>query len=81
MIICKGKQAEYRRATSDRFGALLDVFDGAQATNVNRFHGIKGKGEWNQHTLDNSLIVDNSRLRLAISDLESILKELKQLAK
>jgi hypothetical protein len=81
MIIGKKEQAEYKRATSNRFNALLDIFDGTQATDLNRFHGIRGKGEWRRDVLNESLIINSSNLRLAISDLESILKELKQLAK
>jgi hypothetical protein len=81
MIISKVKReqlaSEFRRRASE----IQVVFNGAQATNINRFHGMKGRGEWAQQTLDKSLIVDTLKLRLAISDLETMLKELKQLTK
>jgi len=79
MLIMKKKHQEYINVLAERYYQLKEIFNGRQATQADCRHGVKGRGSYTTATIDNAVIIDDLKLKLAIADFQAILKELGKL--
>jgi len=78
MLIHKKRRDRYAKELGERFASLRNVLDGRQAEQDDAWHGAKGKGKWSPQTLEDSVIINELDLHLAIDDFLNILKEIRK---
>lgn len=82
MIHNRKKLEKYRKMLQERYEALSKELMGREADyekREDRHHGGP-KGSWTKEFVDASNISDSLKVRMAVDDFQTILKEIKKLA-